>query len=233
MSAPFNVPTTFRSLVSQASEDKCLVLNRSVLQLPLRVYQLLAWMFTGEDISNGFRAQVWPAGSIIQSAALVAPSGNWLECNGAEVSRATYADLYAAIGDTYGDGDGASTFNLPDLRGRAILGAGQLNTVGTPDVAGATYAQGEQIGKESVVLEMTHLPSEPPPLGDKVDGMVIHRISGTAGSNVTIAGGASPDFYSRNNSETDHADNALGDLGDDAAHENRTPSLVLRVYIAF
>src|SRR5690606_9327728 len=47
---------------------------------------------------------------------------NWLECNGQAVSRTTYADLFAIIGSTHGAGDGATTFNVPDLRGRVIVG---------------------------------------------------------------------------------------------------------------
>lgn len=43
--------------------------------------------------------------------------------NDAEVSRETYADLFAVIGTTYGSGDGSTTFNLPDLRDRYIIGA--------------------------------------------------------------------------------------------------------------
>jgi len=46
-----------------------------------------------------------------------APSG-WLKANGAAVSRTAYSELFAAIGTTFGIGDGATTFNLPDLRGR-------------------------------------------------------------------------------------------------------------------
>jgi phage-related tail fiber protein len=45
-----------------------------------------------------------------------APAG-WLKANGAAVSRTDYADLFAAIGTTYGSGNGSTTFNLPDLRG--------------------------------------------------------------------------------------------------------------------
>lgn len=46
----------------------------------------------------------------------------WLVCNGAAISRATYANLFAAISTTYGVGDGSTTFNLPDLRGEFIRG---------------------------------------------------------------------------------------------------------------
>lgn len=50
-----------------------------------------------------------------------APSG-WLKANGAEVSRTTYAKLFAALSTTYGAGNGTTTFNLPDLRGEFIRG---------------------------------------------------------------------------------------------------------------
>lgn len=58
-----------------------------------------------------------PAGSVVQFAMNTAPTG-WLKANGATVSRTTYATLFAAIGTTFGAGDGSSTFALPDLRGR-------------------------------------------------------------------------------------------------------------------
>src|SRR5690625_109412 len=49
------------------------------------------------------------------------PDG-WLPCNGATISRTTYSRLFAVIGTTYGDGDGSTTFNLPDLRGEFVRG---------------------------------------------------------------------------------------------------------------
>ena len=62
-----------------------------------------------------------PPGSITAFAAITPPTG-YLVCDGSQVSRTTYADLYAVIGDTYGAGDGSTTFNLPDLRGEFIRG---------------------------------------------------------------------------------------------------------------
>lgn len=62
-----------------------------------------------------------PAGSILMYGAAAAPTG-YLLCNGAAVSRATYADLFAAIGTTYGAGDGSTTFNVPDFVGRVPVG---------------------------------------------------------------------------------------------------------------
>lgn len=60
-------------------------------------------------------------GTVTYFAASAAPAG-WLKANGAAVSRAIYAGLFAAIGTTYGVGDGATTFNLPDLRGEFVRG---------------------------------------------------------------------------------------------------------------
>ena len=62
-----------------------------------------------------------PAGSIIMFSASTPPSG-YLECDGAAVSRTTYADLFAVIGEDFGNGDGSTTFNLPDLRGEFVRG---------------------------------------------------------------------------------------------------------------
>lgn len=58
-----------------------------------------------------------PTGVVATFARNTAPTG-WLKANGAAVSRTTYATLFAAINTTFGAGDGSTTFNLPDLRGR-------------------------------------------------------------------------------------------------------------------
>ena len=55
-------------------------------------------------------------GSIQMMGSTSVPSG-WLECNGAAVSRTAYATLFSIIGTTFGNGDGTTTFNLPDMRG--------------------------------------------------------------------------------------------------------------------
>lgn len=68
--------------------------------------------------------QAIPSGSVQMYAGATVPAG-WLPCDGSAVSRTANAALFAAIGTTYGAGDGSSTFNLPDLRGRAPVGVGQ------------------------------------------------------------------------------------------------------------
>ena len=68
-----------------------------------------------------------PTGGLVAWAASSAPTG-WLICDGSAVSRTTYADLYAVVGDTYGAGDGSTTFNLPNIKGRVVVGLDSADT---------------------------------------------------------------------------------------------------------
>lgn len=79
---------------------------------------------TWDYADAGLEANAAPVGSICLYAGAAAPNAKWLIPTGQAVSRATYADLFALIGTTYGAGDGATTFNLPDLQGRSPLGVG-------------------------------------------------------------------------------------------------------------
>jgi len=68
--------------------------------------------------------------------ACTAPTG-WLECDGSAVSRTTYANLFTAISDDYGNGDGSTTFNLPNYQGQFLRGFD--NSAGVdPDAASRT-----------------------------------------------------------------------------------------------
>ena len=72
-----------------------------------------------QDIVGTVGGDTMPVGVIIQFGSSTIPT-NWLECDGSEVSRTTYQDLFNTIGTTYGQGDGFSTFNLPDLSTASI-----------------------------------------------------------------------------------------------------------------
>lgn len=101
-------------------------------------------------------------GTIKQFAGTSAPSG-WAMCDGTAVSRSTFAALFAVIGTTYGEGDGSTTFNLPDFRGAAPAGAG--TSVG--------YTQNETIT-----------------LGAKHNDQMQGHTHNSSGYNIWIAGGA-------------------------------------------
>lgn len=78
------------------------------------------------DNLNYLKAMM-PAGVMLPYGGAAAPA-QFLLCDGSAVSRSTYADLYAAIGVAYGAGDGSSTFNLPDLKGKIPVGKNAAET---------------------------------------------------------------------------------------------------------
>ena len=87
-----------------------------------------------------------PIGTILDFAAATAPTG-YLVCDGSAVSRTDYAALFAVIGTTWGAGDGSTTFNVPDFRGRTSIGTG---TGTAPDAT--AHALGSGGGSETVTL---------------------------------------------------------------------------------
>jgi len=80
--------------------------------------------------ATGGQTYLVPTGGILPYGGSSAPS-NFLLCNGAAVSRATYATLLGVIGTTFGTGDGSTTFNVPDLRARTPIGVGAVTKVAT------------------------------------------------------------------------------------------------------
>jgi microcystin-dependent protein len=84
-------------------------------------------LLSATDLNDGFKsvreeaAALIPAGIVVAYAGSTAPSG-YLLCNGEAVSRSQYPTLYTVIGTMHGKGDGSTTFNLPDYRGRFLRG---------------------------------------------------------------------------------------------------------------
>lgn len=100
-----------------------------------------------------------PTGMLAPYAGASAPA-NWLFCSGAAVSRTTYAGLFAVIGTTFGAGDGSTTFNLPDLRGRFPLGKDDLGGTSANRVTAAAADQiGGSGGAEAHTLTIAEMPA--------------------------------------------------------------------------
>jgi microcystin-dependent protein len=101
-------------------------LEDGIRQLQLQLAAQQAQMQTLLQVSD-------PVGRMAPFAGSSAPAG-WLICNGAAISRTQYPKLFAAIGISYGAGNGSTTFALPNARGRVLVGrdAGQteFNTLG-------------------------------------------------------------------------------------------------------
>lgn len=88
-----------------------------------------------------------PIGAIQAFGGETAPEG-WLICDGSAVSRETYPDLFKVIGTAYGSGDGSTTFNLPDQRGRVLIGTG------------GGYSLGATGGEKTHTLTVNEMPAQ-------------------------------------------------------------------------
>ena len=117
------------------------------------------------------QSEILPAGSLMQFAGTNAPTG-WLICDGSAISRSTYANLFAVIGTTYGAGNGSTTFNLPDMRGRTPIGVGQGS--GLTD-----RSLGDSDGEETHILTSSEMPAHNHTFSTTTDSGGSHSHTGT------------------------------------------------------
>jgi len=137
-------------MISDPSATMCSNFVKTLLQLPVRIFQWMSW-FTTETgkISPAAKREIFATGMIMSSFVLLGDDDNWLLCDGRQVVKATYPLLYAAIGDSFGTSSDPLEFVLPDCRTRSLAG------VGTYD-SGDSIGIGEEKGEELHVL----LPAE-------------------------------------------------------------------------
>lgn len=122
---------------------------------------------------------IFPTGSVIDFAGSSNPTG-WLLCFGQAVSRTTYSDLFALISTTYGVGDGSTTFNLPDLRGRAVAGIDNMGGVAANRItAGGSGITGTTLGAAGGVQTHPLITAE---LASHTHTMGNHTHTGTTGT---------------------------------------------------
>ena len=158
-----------------------------------------------------------PAGTVSGFAGSTAPVG-WLLCAGQAISRTAYSVLFTAIGTTYGAGDGSTTFNLPDLRGRVVAGMDNMGGTAasrlTSPLAGSTL--GAAGGSQSHKLSTAEIPSHS------------HGISPAY-----LAGGAlvQSNIQYFNGQQAYTASASTGAAGGGASHNNVQPTLVLNYII--
>lgn len=174
-----------------------------------------------------------PAGVVADFAGSVAPTG-WLICAGQTLSRASFPDLFAAIGTTYGAPSGA-TFNLPDTRGRVSAGrdvdqggfAGRLTTPNSQTL-GATG------GAQTVTLTTTEMPSHSHAVTGSTNSAGAHTHLYNMPSGFTFAGGGGGNAYNSLtaasvNSGGDHTHSitaSAADTGGGAGHANVQPTII-------
>ena len=131
---------------------------------------------------------ITPIGLIAPFAGVAAPSG-WLLCDGQEIARAAYTQLYAVIGTTYKANPTEGFFAVPDLRGRFPLGADNMGDNAANVVTDiAADVVGAKSGSEDVSIQVENLPEHKHDLrGDSGDQYyVIRDVSGTPNDNEAI-----------------------------------------------
>lgn len=152
----------------------------------------------GDTIPIG---SVMPFAEVDNTSALMS---DWLLCDGRAVSRTTYSELFNLIGTTYGAGDGNTTFNLPDVKGRVIVGQDEADD--------SFKTLGAKIGEKEVTLTIAQMPRHN------------HDLAFYTGSNggFQSATGVAP---------TTTVNRTTSSSGNGQAHNNIQPSLVLKYYI--
>ena len=159
---------------------------------------------SGTMVAKG-STTICPIGAILPYAGTTAPAG-FLLCDGAAVSRTTYAALFAVTSTTFGVGDGSTTFNVPDLRGRAPVGLDNLGGTSANRITGTwADALGSASGAETHILTIAEMPAHTHTVTAEnvFSNADISNASGNAGSTNT------------------------GSTGGGGAHNNVQPSIAL------
>lgn len=191
-----------------------------------------------------------PAGTIIMSACVTEPAG-WLDCNGRQLNTFVYADLFLAIGYSFGGSD--ASFNLPDMRGRVGVGLGQGSAL-------SMRTLGDVSGAETHTLTTAQMPSHTHTGTTASNGAHTHTITdpGHTHSQTTTNddfnnSGANPPGFSADSAGTQNWNNiststtgitinsagahthtiTTDSTGGGAAHNNMQPFVVLRYLIKF
>lgn len=201
------------------------------------------------DLAVALQELLVPTGSVLPFAGSSAPAG-WLLCFGQAVSRDTYSGLFAVVSTTYGSGDGSTTFNVPDLRGRVAVGKDNMGgsaanrmTSGGSGVDGSTL--GASGGAQTVTLTSSEMPSHTH-TQDAHTHFVAKTETGTniannANSIATVRDNGDQDDYAmrRTAAVGPTADVGLSssatatnqNTGGDGAHNNTQPALILNYAI--
>ena len=157
-------------------------------------YEATKYAFDGQNLTGITSVSTgtvlpWTDGSL--------PSG-FLECNGSAVSRSTYSALFAVVGTTYGSGNGSTTFNVPDLKDKCVMGRSNAKALASSGGAATVQSTGNIGGNTaSHTLTGSEIASHTHPAGTRGGGIVncasqvIPRVTNTSSGGAGGGGGHS------------------------------------------
>lgn len=174
---------------------------------------------TSGQLDISFLSNGVPTGAMFQWLTDTAPTG-YLLCYGQAVSRTDYATLFGVISTTYGTGDGSTTFNLPDLRGRFPLGQDDMGGSSANRVTDTDAdTLGGADGDEFVTLTTNEMPAHTHGLSPNV-----YTVLGGGASQLYVATNGAVTASEANDIDTDSA-------GSGAAHDNMPPFITVNYII--
>lgn len=219
MNAAPNPPSAFKTIVPSPTATLCGNFLRTLLQLPLLIWQHINWMLNNDGtLTNAFCQQVLPPGFVFPSAALYNDETKFLLCDGREVAKSDYPDLYAAIQDTYGTASSASNFKIPDFSGLFMVGVGAFQS-------GKAVAIAQEIGAEKVTLTADQMP----PHQHDVNGLYAVGLTRASNSNGVTNNNALADAVAF--TLKSEITGGSGTPAQTQAHDNVPPAIGIYYYI--
>ncbi|HWY24433.1 MAG TPA: tail fiber protein [Nevskia sp.] len=234
-----NVPTLVNSAVaahnaSLTAHYYATSAQRGFVQLALAADVSAGTSTTLVCTPASLQGTIVPSGTIFDYAGSATPTG-FLFCDGSAVNRITYGNLFAALGTTFGAGDGVTTFNLPDLRRRVTMGSGGTGTATIGNARGNTGGEEGHILTTAELAAHSHLLANTDTVPDS--GATFPPSTSLTNANQIAVNWSDSNItyqhYGLQGTNTPATIGLSASAGGGAAHNNIQPSLIVNKIIKY